>query len=43
VQDLFTSGAIRSTGTDSGLGTTAQGDLVRDAMRRLAARPAGAA
>ena len=43
VQDLFTSGRIRSTGTDSGVSTSAQGDMVRDTMRRLAARPAGAA
>lgn len=43
VQDLFTSGRIRSTGTDSGVSTSAQGEMVRETMRRLAARPAGAA
>ncbi len=43
VQDLFASGRIRSTGTDSGVSGTSQGEMVRDAMKRLAARPAGAA
>ncbi|MEK7315896.1 MAG: 3-isopropylmalate dehydrogenase [Candidatus Eisenbacteria bacterium] len=43
VQDLFASGRLRSTGTDSGVSGTAQGEMVRDAMKRLAARPAGAA
>ena len=43
VQDLFASGRIRSTGTDSGVSGTSQGEMVRDAMKRLAARPAGTA
>jgi 3-isopropylmalate dehydrogenase len=42
VQELFTAGRLRSTGTDSGVGTTQQGEWVREAMRRQAARPAGA-
>jgi 3-isopropylmalate dehydrogenase len=41
VQDLFTTGALRSIGTDSGVSTTAQGEQIRGAMKRLAARPAG--
>ncbi len=41
VQDLFASGRIRSTGTDSGVSTTQQGEWVRESMKRLAARPAG--
>jgi hypothetical protein len=41
VQDLFTGGRLRSTGTDSGVSTTQQGDSIRDTMRRMAARPAG--
>ncbi|HET9952250.1 MAG TPA: 3-isopropylmalate dehydrogenase [Candidatus Eisenbacteria bacterium] len=41
VQGLFTEGRLRSTGTDSGVSTTQQGEWVREGMRRLAARPAG--
>ena len=41
VEGLFRNGTLRSTGTDSGVGTTAQGDLVREAMKRSAASPAG--
>jgi 3-isopropylmalate dehydrogenase len=41
VEGLFRKGTMRSTGTDSGVGTTAQGDLVREAMKRSAASPAG--
>ncbi len=42
VQELFTEGRLRSTGTDSGVSTSAQGDAVRDALKRLAAGPARA-
>jgi 3-isopropylmalate dehydrogenase len=42
VSDLFASGRLRSTGTDSGVSTTQQGAWIREGMRRLAARPAGA-
>lgn len=41
VEDLFTTGRLRSTGTDSGVSTTQQGDYIRETMRRLAPRPAG--
>ena len=41
VQDLFTTGRLRSTGTDSGVSTTQQGDWIRETMRRTASRPAG--
>jgi 3-isopropylmalate dehydrogenase len=41
VEGLFRNGTLRSTGTDSGVGTAAQGDLVREAMKRSAASPAG--
>jgi len=40
VRDLFTAGRLRSTGTDSGVSTTQQGEWVREAMRRKAAHPA---
>ena len=43
VQALFTEGRLRSTGTDSGVSGSQQGEWVREAMRRKAARPAGAA
>jgi hypothetical protein len=39
VADLFASGRLRSTGTDSGVGTVEQGKLVRDGLRRPAAAP----
>jgi 3-isopropylmalate dehydrogenase len=39
VQDLFVSGRLRSIGTDSGVSTTQQGTWIRDAVRRLAAKP----
>jgi 3-isopropylmalate dehydrogenase len=34
VRSLFTSGRLRSTGTDSGVGTTEQGAWVREEVRR---------
>jgi len=37
VEDLFVSGRLRSIGTDSGVSTTQQGTLIREAMRRMAA------
>jgi 3-isopropylmalate dehydrogenase len=37
VRSLFTSGRLRSTGTDSGVGTSEQGAWVREEMRRHAA------
>ena len=40
VRDLFASGRLRSTGTDSGVGTAEQGGLVREGVRRLAAAAA---
>lgn len=40
VRDLFASGRLRSTGTDSGVGTTEQGSLVREGVRRIAGAPA---
>jgi 3-isopropylmalate dehydrogenase len=40
VRDLFVAGKLRSTGTDSGVGTKEQGALVREGMKRLAAAPA---
>jgi 3-isopropylmalate dehydrogenase len=43
VEDLFRTGTLQSTGTDSGVSTTAQGDLVRTAMKRGATSPAGRA
>jgi isocitrate/isopropylmalate dehydrogenase len=33
VGELFASGKLRSTGTDSGVGTNEQGSLVRDGVR----------
>ncbi len=36
VRDLFESGRLRSTGTDSGVPTSDQGAMVRDGVRRLA-------
>jgi 3-isopropylmalate dehydrogenase len=42
VSELFASGRIRSTGTDSGVSTTEQGTWIRQGMRRVAERPAGA-
>jgi len=36
VRSLFSSGKLRSTGTDSGIGTSEQGTAVRDEMRRRA-------
>ena len=36
VRDLFESGRLRSTGTDSGVSTSDQGAMVRDGVRRLA-------
>ena len=42
VADLFATGKLRSTGTDSGVGTREQGEWVRDAVRRLAGGPAAA-
>ena len=36
VRSLFASGTLRSTGTDSGIGTSEQGHAVREAMRRRA-------
>jgi 3-isopropylmalate dehydrogenase len=36
VRDLFAGGRLRSTGTDSGVGTTEQGALVREGVKRLA-------
>ena len=41
VQDLFASGRLRSTGTDSGVSTSDQGAMVREGIRRLAAASAG--
>jgi isocitrate/isopropylmalate dehydrogenase len=41
VEGLFRNGMLRSTGTDSGVGTMEQGDLVREAMKRSAASPTG--
>jgi hypothetical protein len=41
VEGLFQSGALRSTGTDSGVSTTRQGDLVREGMKRGAPSPVG--
>jgi 3-isopropylmalate dehydrogenase len=41
VETLFRTGTLRSTGTDSGVSTTAQGDLVRAGMKRSAATPTG--
>ena len=40
VEDLFASGALRSTGTDSGVTTQAQGELVRERMKSGAPAPA---
>jgi 3-isopropylmalate dehydrogenase len=40
VRDLFASGRLRSAGTDSGVGTKEQGDLVRAGVKRLAVRTA---
>jgi 3-isopropylmalate dehydrogenase len=40
VRGLFVGGKLRSTGTDSGVGTREQGALVRDGLKRLAAAPA---
>ena len=42
VEALFESGELRSTGTDSGVGTDAQGGMVRDRMRAGAASRAPA-
>ncbi len=36
VRDLFESGRLRSTGTDSGVSTSDQGAMVREGVRRLA-------
>jgi len=41
VETLFQTSTLRSIGTDSGVSTTAQGDLVRAAMKRSAAAPTG--
>ena len=41
VRDLFVEGRLRSTGTDSGVGTTEQGVLVREGVRRLSGAAAG--
>jgi 3-isopropylmalate dehydrogenase len=40
VEDLFASGTLRSTGTDSGVSTETQGAMVRDRMKTGAAAPA---
>jgi 3-isopropylmalate dehydrogenase len=42
VRSLFTSGRLRSTGTDSGIGTKEQGSWVREEMRRRAGAPSRA-
>jgi len=42
VRSLFTGGRLRSTGTDSGVGTTEQGAWVREEMRRRAGSPVSA-
>ncbi|HMI32259.1 MAG TPA: 3-isopropylmalate dehydrogenase [Candidatus Limnocylindrales bacterium] len=39
VAELFATGKLRSAGTDSGVGTREQGDLVRKAVRRRASSP----
>jgi 3-isopropylmalate dehydrogenase len=41
VLDLFATGRLRSTGTDSGVPGSKQGAWIRETMRRVAARPAG--
>ncbi len=41
VRDLFESGRLRSTGTDSGVSTSDQGAMVREGVRRLAGAAAG--
>ena len=43
VRSLFTEGRLRSTGTDSGVGTSQQGVMVREEMRRRAGAAVGPA
>jgi 3-isopropylmalate dehydrogenase len=42
VAELFATGKLKSAGTDSGVGTREQGDLVRQSIRRRAAAPSKA-
>jgi len=43
VAELFATGKLRSAGTDSGIGTPEQGELVRQSVRRRASSPAKSA